>query len=395
MSAPSPSTTPAESGRRILLDVGGRAPVTTRARDAYVAAIADGWADPRRLSSEGRAARHLLDAARESLATSIGARPDELVLTGSHTSALHSVITAVAKGRRRTGRDVTITAIDRSASHAAAEHAAAAPWGTTGSVAVVPVDGSGRVDTDAFAAALTATTAVAVCQLANPEVGTLQPVPTLHGAARAAGVPLVVDAGSAAGHMPLPQDWDALTVNAGDLGAPEPIGIVAVRPSVRRAVDWPDDPDRWYPGGVSVPAAVAAAVAMEDAVAQLEEGVDERRALVDRVREQVPTLITGVDVAGDPTNRLPHVLTLSCLYVDGEAIVTAMDAAGISVGSGSACANDVTEPSHVLRAMGVLTHGNVRLSLPRGVGTAEIDRFITTLVDVVTRVRTQWGADQL
>ena len=70
------------------------------------------------------------------------------------------------------------------------------------------------------------------------------------------------------------------------------------------------------------------------------------------------------DVVGDPDDRLPHVVTFSSLYVDGEAVVGAFDAAGFAVASGSACTSSTLEPSHVLAAMGVLTHGNVRVTLP-------------------------------
>lgn len=99
-----------------------------------------------------------------------------------------------------------------------------------------------------------------------------------------------------------------------------------------------------------------------------------------------------MDVAGPRTGRLPHVLTFSCLYVDGEAVVTALDAEGFAVGSGSACTSATGQPSHVLAAMGALTQGNVRLSLPVGTTAAQVERFCDALPAVVARLRDEVGA---
>jgi cysteine desulfurase len=92
-------------------------------------------------------------------------------------------------------------------------------------------------------------------------------------------------------------------------------------------------------------------------------------------------------VHGDPEARLPHIVTFSCLYVDGEALVTELDRAGFSVSSGSACVADTRQPSHVLAAMGALTHGNVRVSLPRDVRPASVSEFLEALPPIVAKVR--------
>jgi cysteine desulfurase len=81
------------------------------------------------------------------------------------------------------------------------------------------------------------------------------------------------------------------------------------------------------------------------------------------------------------------VVTFSCLYVDGETLVTELDRAGFSVSSGSACVADTRQPSHVLAAMGALTHGNVRVSLPRAATAASVSRFLEVLPPIVAAVR--------
>ncbi|MBX9246573.1 aminotransferase class V-fold PLP-dependent enzyme, partial [Actinotalea ferrariae] len=115
-----------------------------------------------------------------------------------------------------------------------------------------------------------------------------------------------------------------------------------------------------------------------------------RRALVDRVRAAA-SAVPDVDVVGDPDHRLPHVLTFSCLYVDGEALVGELDRRGFAVGSGSACTSSALEPSHVLAAMGALTHGNVRIALPADVREDDVDRFCAELPLAVAAVRSATG----
>lgn len=378
--APVPS-----SARRAYLDAGGRAPLHPAAHQAYDAAQAEGWADPRRLHAEGRRARLLLEQSREALAAALGCRTPEVQLAPSHTAALHAGVRAVARGRRRTGTGVVASAVERAAVLAAGR------WVAGDALAVVPVDRLGRVDGDAWAEQVAAPgVAVAALQHANGEVGTTQPVEAAHGACRAAGVPLLVDAGASVGHVPVPDAWDLLAADPGDWGAPAGVGVLAVRARVRAVPDAPEDEDAWFPGGVSVPAAFAAAVGLQAVVAERASSAARRRALVDRLRAAAAT-VPDVDVVGDPDARLPHVLTFSCLYVDGEALVGELDRRGFAVGSGSACTSSALEPSHVLAAMGALTHGNVRLALPADVREDDVERFCAELPLAVAAVRDAAG----
>jgi len=390
-------TTPGLRGRRVYLDAGGRAPLLPAARAAFDDALDQGWADPRRLHTEGRTARLLLGRARESLAASLGARTEEIDLAPSHLQAVHSGIRAVARGRRRTGRDIVVGAAERASVLTAADFAVAQPWTPqTGARITIGVDSLGRVDLENFTRAIQAPgVALAALQHANGEVGTRQPVAAVHAAARSAHVPLLVDAGASVGHVAVGDDWDVLAADPGDWGGPSGIGILATRAGVRRAPDWPEDDDRWFPGGVSVPAALAAAVALESAITTMTERAAHRSTLIEHIRTQVAAHVPDVQVVGDPTDRLPHVVTFSCLYVDGEALVTELDRLGFAVGSGSACTSSTHEPSHVLAAMGVLTHGNVRVTLPDDITAAQVDAFLEVLPGAVRRVRDALGVTGL
>ncbi|WP_418276643.1 cysteine desulfurase family protein [Isoptericola jiangsuensis] len=377
---------------RTYLDNGGSALLHPLARQAMLQALQDGWADPRRLHAEGRRAGALLAAATESVATVLGARTEEIRFTPSHTSSLHQAIGQVAEARRRTGGGAVVGATERAAALHAAEHACARHGGRR---TLVPVDRSGRVDVEEFVRALGAAgVAVAALQHANGEVGTLQPVEAVHEAARAHDVPLLVDAGASAGHVELPGSWDVLALDPADFGGPAGVGVLAVRQRVRTVPVGPEDPQPWAPGGVNLPAVFATAVVLEAVTADRAAEDARRRALVDRLRRSVAS-IPDVEVVGPEDDRLPHVATFSFLYVDGEALVTELDRAGFAVGSGSACTASTLEPSHVLAAMGVLTHGNVRVALDRTTTADDVDRLVAVLPGAVARVRAALGAESL
>lgn len=149
------------------------------------------------------------------------------------------------------------------------------------------------------------------------------------------------------------------------------------------------------PGFENVPGALAAAAALQARVAEASSLDERHRPLVDRIRREVPRLVPDVEVVGHASQRLPHLVTFSCLYVDGEALLTALDRDGIAVSSGSSCTASTLTPSHVLEAMGVLTHGNVRVSLGRESSEADVDRLLAVLPGVVAEVRSQLGANRL
>jgi cysteine desulfurase len=349
------------------------------------AALERGYADPRRLHGPGRDARLLLDNARAVVAEALGVRPDEVTFTASGTEAVHRGLLGLARARERAGRRVAHSAVE----HSAVVHAAA--WG--GDPVELPVDRQGRVRTAALAEEVARPgTAVLALQSANHEVGTLQPVAEAADAAHAAGVPVFVDACASMGRLPLPDGWDAVAGSAHKWGGPAGVGVLLVRKGTWWTNPFPGDDrvDERASGFENVPAALAAAAALQAVVAERDAVGARQRALVDRVRA-IAGAVPDVEVVGDPVDRLPHLVTFSCLYVDGEALVTELDRRGFGVASGSACTSSTLAPSRVLEAMGVLTHGNVRLSLTRSTTAAEVDGLLAALPEVVRDLRAEVG----
>ncbi|MBO8193364.1 aminotransferase class V-fold PLP-dependent enzyme [Streptomyces oryzae] len=371
-------------------DAASSLPLHPVARQALLASVDEGWADPSRPHREGRRARMLLDAARETAAEAVGCRPDELRFTSSGTQALHTGITGALAGRRRAGRRLVVSAVE----HSAVLHTAEVHERAGGLTRQVEVDRTGRVDAQEWARALGEDCALACLQSANHEVGTVQPVEEVAAVCAEAGVPLLVDAAQSLPWGPVAGDWSLLAGSAHKWGGPAGVGLLAVRKGVRFAPQGPVDERESgaAPGFENIPAIVAAAAALRAVRAEADAEAARLRALVDRIRARVPELVPDTEVVGDPVRRLPHLVTFSCLYVDGEALLHALDAAGYSVSSGSSCTSSTLTPSHVLRAMGVLSEGNVRVSLPPGTPESEVDRFLDALPGAVEGVRAHLGA---
>ncbi|WP_084965611.1 cysteine desulfurase family protein [Thermoactinospora rubra] len=371
-------------------DAASTEPLHPQARQALLAALEEGWADPARLYGAARRAHLLLEQARTEVAEVLGARPDEVSFASSGTQAVHLGVLGALRGRSRHGRHLVAGAVE----HSSVLHAAQVHEREGGTVTTVPVSLTGRVDLDAFTEAVSAEdTALACLQTANHEVGTLQPVAEAALACRERGVPLLVDAAQTAGRLPVPPGWSVLAASAHKWGGPAGVGVLAVRKGTRFRSFLPEDERerRRVPGFENVPAIVAAAASLR-AVAEEATAENARlSALVDRIRRAVPELVPDVEVIGDPVERAPHIVTFSCLYVDGEVLLTELDKHGFAVSSGSSCTASTLRPSHVLEAMGVLTHGNVRVSLPRGTSAEEVERFLAVLPEVVRRIRQDAG----
>jgi cysteine desulfurase len=364
------------------LDTASGEPLHPAARAVLEQAYEHGYADPRRLHGPARNARLLLDNAREATAEALGVRPDEVSFTPSGTHAVHLGVLGLLAGHARRGDRLVATAVE----HSAVMHAGQWHAGRGGQFETLPVDELGRVLPEAVDEA----DATVVCvQSANHEVGTLQPVARVAGSTEA---PVFMDACASAGRLPLPEGWAVAAASAHKWGGPAGVGVLLVRKGTRWRNPFPGDDrvDERTTGMENVPAALAAAAALQAVVAAREEVNARQAALVDRLRAGAAA-IADTQVVGDPVDRLPHLVTFSFLYVDGEAIVTELDRRGFSVASGSACTASTLEPSHVLAAMGALTHGNVRVSLTADTTEADVDRLLAALPQVVADIRKDAG----
>lgn len=370
-------------------------PLHPAARHTLLAAIDAGWSDPRRLHHEGRRARGLLDQARAVLAEGLGVRPEEISFhMGGGPAAVAAALDGLTWPQRRRGRRIVASAVEHSSILIPGRYAAAQADDPT-LLAEVPVDHLGRIDLAAWAVAVAHPgTALAALQHANGEVGTIQPVEEAYAVCSPAGVPLLVDAMASGGRVGVPAAYDALVLDAMSVAGP-PLGVLVVPGRVRFGRSGPlreaefgrADAPAW------VPMALAAAEAWRQCAADADQDAQAARELTRRIRDAVAAL-PDVEVAGDPDHRLPHVVTFSVLYAAGDAIVAELDRLGLGVASGSACTASTLEPSHVLAAMGALTHGNVRVTLPWAAVAPERESAVAALVEALPGVLAGLRADQ-
>jgi cysteine desulfurase len=344
-----------------------------------------GAADPGRNHAEGLAARVAVEEAREQVAAFLGARSREVVFTSGATEA---VVTAAWMAQER-GDHVVVPAVEhRSVREASARSA----------VTVVGVDGVGRVDPDDVAAAVVpGRTALVHCQLANHEVGTVQPVAEVVARGHRLGVLTHVDAAAAVGHVPVDfgaLDADLLSVSAHKFGGPPGVGCLLVRRGLRLPpLLVGGDQERARRAGTENVAGIVGfgAVAAALSAGGLEHEAAQAGALTAGVVEAVHAgrFGPGVTILGDPdpAGRLPSLVCLSVAGVEAEPVLLGLDAAGVAVHSGSACSSESLEPSPVLEAMGVDAERSLRVSVGWSSTADDVDAFCAALPEVVARLR--------
>jgi cysteine desulfurase len=369
------------------LDHASGQPLHPAAREVLEQTLDRAYADPRRLHRPARESRLLLDNARAVVAECLGVRPDEVTFTPSGTHAVHLGVLGLLAGRARHGDLLLASAVE----HSAVLRAGSWHAGRGGRFETVPVDHSGRLSVADVeeSVATHGSPAVVALQSANPEVGVVQPVAEV---AAAADAPLFMDACASVGRLPLTEGWAGAACSAHKWGGPAGVGVLLVRKSARWRNPFPGDDqvDERSTGFDNVPGALAAAAALRGTLAEREQVAAEDHALVEDLAAAVRA-VPDTEVYLAAGERLPHVLAFSCLYLDGETLVGELERLGFQVASGSACTASTLEPSHVLAAMGALTHGNVRVSLGPGTTPDDVRRLGAVLPGLVADLRARAG----
>src|SRR5258708_4393269 len=214
-------------------DAASAEPVSPAAREALLAALDDGWADPVRLHREGRRASLLLDQARERVAGLLRCRADELAFTSSGTAAVHLAVLGAVSARNSASRGpghVVVGAVEP----ASVLNAAAQAELDGSQVTIAGVGADGRADVAGFCDAIRRDRTVLAClQSANHEVGTIQPVDEIASECKAAGVPLFFDAAASVGRAAVPAEWSMLAASGHKWGGPPGVGVLVIPKPVR------------------------------------------------------------------------------------------------------------------------------------------------------------------
>jgi cysteine desulfurase len=381
---------------RAYLDYNATAPLRPEARAAMLAAL-EVTGNPSSVHTEGRAARRIVEEARETIARLMHARPQDVVFTAGATEAANWLLTPNAP--RHQNKAPIAKLIVGATEHTCILDGHRFP---KENVEVAPVDANGLIDADALGdrvAALTAqhgpaSVTVAV-QAANNETGVLQPINGIYRRVDPTGAMLVVDAAQYAGKLPLELDTvrgDAVILSAHKLGGPQGVGAVALGGDYF----WPEPltrgggQERRRRAGTENVAAIAGfAAAAEAAFAGVDAFAAHVGALRDRfeavIRESRPDAV----IFGLGAPRLPNTICFAVPGLSAETALIALDLAGVAVSSGSACSSGKVAQSHVLAAMGVapgLAKGAIRISLGWASAEADLDLFATAWRAVLSHV---------
>ncbi|HEX9050311.1 MAG TPA: cysteine desulfurase family protein [Anaeromyxobacter sp.] len=373
----------------IYLDHNAITPVRPEARAAVLAAL-DAFGNPSSVHAAGRAARDVLDRAREQVARSIGARPPDVVLTSGATEgaaiAIRGALGAAPPGRTR----LVVTAVE----HPCVLSLARALERSGTPLTVVPVDRRGLVDPAAFRAALGPDVALAAAMRANNETGVVLPVPELAAAAREAGALFLCDAVQAVGKIEVDVRTlgaDLVVLTGQKLGGPRGAGALFVSPGVRLAPLLGGEQERGRRAGTeNLPGAAGLGAAIEVAVARRPEDAERIAALRDRLEAGLLAAVPRARVNGAGAPRLPSTSSVVFEGCDAETLLMAMDLDGLCASAGSACHSGSTRPSGVLLAMGLSdaeARATIRFSLGWTSTAEEVDRALAIVPPLVELVR--------
>jgi cysteine desulfurase len=377
--------------RRIYLDHNATTPVEREVLEAMLPYLAEEMGNASSIHSFGQRARAAVEKARESVATLIGARPQEIVFTSGGTESDNHAIFGVIGAAKGETKHVITTAIEHEAVLNPCEELESRGVAVT----YLPVNREGRVDPDVVRRAIRPETVLITVMHANNELGTVQPIEEIGRIAAEAKITFHSDAVQSAGKIPIEVGAlgvRLLSISGHKLYAPKGVGALYIRTGTRlKQLLFGGHHQRGHrPGSENVPGMVGLGKAAEIARRQLAEDAARITGLRDRLEEGLLAQVPQARVNGRGTQRTPNTANITFPGVEGEALVIALDLKGLACSTGAACSSGAIEPSHVLTAIGLPpaeARATLRFSLGRHTTAEEIDLALAVVPTVVAKLR--------
>jgi cysteine desulfurase len=377
--------------RRVYFDHNATTPVDPAVREAMLPYLGEVFGNASSIHSFGQQARAAVESAREAVAALLGARPAEIVFTSGGTEADNLAIFGVVGAAGERKKHVITTQIEHHAVLNACE--ALAQQGVE--VTFLPVSSAGVVDPDDVRRALRPETVLITVMHANNELGTVQPVGEIARIAAEAGVRFHTDAVQSTGKLPIDVEAlgvDLLSISAHKLYGPKGVGALYVRRGVHLKpllYGGHHERDR-RPGTENVPGIAGLGKAAELARTRLQEDSVRMAALRDRLEAGLLERVSHIRVNGAGAPRTPNTTNITFSFVEGEALVIALDLKGVACSTGAACSSGAVEPSHVLTAIGLPpeeARASLRFSLGHSNTEAEVDFALQVIPGAVEHLR--------
>jgi cysteine desulfurase len=374
--------------QRVYLDNNATTPVLPEVLDAMHPYYGEHFGNASSIHHHGQETRAAVERARESVARLLGCRPAEVVFTSGGTEADNLAIFGLA----RPGDHVITSTIEHHAVLNSCKHLQERGIEVT----FVPVDGQCLVNPDDVRRALRPNTKLVTIMMANNETGVVQPVDEVGKICADADVYFHTDAVQAASKIPIRVKdigCDLLSISGHKMHAPQGIGALHVRKgTILEPLFYGGSHERSRRAGTeNVPGIVGLGKAAELATKAFEDGEDDAVAVLrDKLESTILDQVDSVGVNGAGAPRVPNTTNIYFDYIEGEALVIALDLKGLSVSTGAACSSGAIEPSHVLTAMGLRpdrARASLRLSLGKQNTPADVDLAIELVPSSVQRLR--------
>ena len=374
--------------RRVYLDNNATTPVLPEVLDAMRPYFGEHFGNASSIHHHGQETRAAVERARESVAALLGCRPAEVVFTSGGTEADNLAIFGLA----RPGDHVITSTIEHHAVLNSCKHLQERGVEVT----FLPVDGRGLVDPQDLRRALRPNTKLVTIMYANNETGVLQPVVEIGEICAEADVYFHTDAVQAASKIPIDVKkigCDLLTISGHKIHAPQGIGALYVRKGTKlEAMFYGGSHERSRRAGTeNVPGIVALGKAAELAMKAFSNSEDhEMAAMRDELENAILSKVDSAGVNGAGAPRVPNTANIYFDYIEGEALVIALDLKGLSVSTGAACSSGAIEPSHVLTAMGLRpdrARASIRFSLGKQNTSEDVGFAIALVPAAVDRLR--------
>ena len=377
--------------KRIYLDNSA----TTKVDDEVVNAITpyfnERFGNPSSLYTAGREAHEAVEAARQQVASAIGASPQEIVFTSGGTEADNIAIIGSAMAGRRKGNHIITSSIEHPAVLETCRHLEKEGFKVT----YLPVSPEGIVKVGELDAAITKETILITVMHVNNEIGSIQPIADISKIAKAKGVKFHTDAVQAFGKVPVNVDdlgVDMLSISGHKIHGPKGVGALYVRKGtpLRSLVHGGGHERGIRSGTENVPGIVGLGKASEIAMRDFDRNVAHMTRLRDRLMDGLLKIEHSRLNGPRGALRSPNNVNVSYSFVEGESMVLLLDMQGIEVSTGSACSSKKLEPSHVLLSCGLPAeeaHGSLRMTNSKYNTDEEIDYVIQTLPGIVARLR--------
>jgi cysteine desulfurase len=377
----------------IYLDHNATTPVAPEALEAMIPLLNDTFGNPSSIHSHGRAARVLLDQAREKVGKLINAHPGEIVFTSGGTESINFAIFGVAHALKEKGRHIITSVIE----HPAVINTCHQLIDLGFKVDFLPVDHHGRIDIDALRSLLKEETTLISIQHANSEVGVLQSIDEIADIAKERGVLFHSDMVQSIGKLPLDVkklSVDLVSFSAHKMYGPKGVGALYIKKGIPKlfSLICGGGQERNRRGGTeNIPGVVGFGVAAELANERLNSDFKRIEDMRNHLESLMTDQLTGVELFADASvPRLPNTISVGFDGIDGQTLMIRLDIEGISVSTGTACGSGSISPSEVLSAMNVpleKIRGMIRISLGRNNTISEVNRFFEILKKMVQDCR--------